>query len=311
MEIRPFRDGDEGRVFDLMERVYGQRPNEKGWHWRHNGNPLGRHIHWVAQDGDRIVSQASLGLVKMTVRGQERLAGQAETFVTDANYRRRGLCSELVKNAHAEGISRGMALMYAYPNGESYPLFKKLGYFDIPLRFMVAPLFPWHRGTNENPERGNPFDTDVGPWLGRVAVLKGKDYLRWKYVDNPVAQYVTYRGSWGDERGYVVGRIKRIHGIKVGCIFEIAGSYWSSLGKVIEVAALVMRMKDYFRRNGARVVFYNMAGWPEWYPLLRGCGFHSLGTITARKYRFVACAGAAPVKPSDDWFMQLGDSEDL
>ena len=294
-----------------MERVYGQRPNEKGWYWRHNGNPLGRHIHWVAQDGDKIVSQASLGLVSMTVNGEQMLAGQAETFVTDAEYRRQGLCSQLVKNAHAEGISRGMALMYAYPNAQSYPLFKKLGYFDVPLNFMVAPLLPlmpWSWKTSAQSESGNPFTADVNIGEGSIEVLKHKDYLRWKYVDNPVAQYATFKENG---KGYVVGRMKQVHGIKVGCIFEIDLPCKNDWRSMLQAFVLVMRMKDYFRRNGAKFAFYNMVGGAEWYRLLRVCGFHSLGLLTARRDRFVACAGAVLVKPSDKWFMQLGDSEDL
>jgi len=240
----------------------------------------------------------------MTVNGKVVLGGQAETFVTDVEYRRRGLCYLLANNAHVECLGRDMALMYAYPNAQSYPLFKKLGYFDVPLNFMVAPLLPWSRRTSAQPKSGNPFDADIDVGVGSIAVLKGRDYLRWKYVDNPVAQYVMFKEP---SKGYVVGRIKQVHGIKVGCIFEIAVPHdeWSTASE------LIGRMKDYFRRNGAWAAFYNVVGGAEWYPLLKRCGFYSMGLLTKGRYRFVACAGMVPVSPCDNWFMQLGDSEDL
>lgn len=95
---------------------------EDFYRWKYFGNPLGDAIVGVATSGDSVVSVVAAAPKRIWISGKIMLGYELGDFLTDENYRKRGLFSRLIELVCREAETRGSSLVYVRPNENSYPI---------------------------------------------------------------------------------------------------------------------------------------------------------------------------------------------
>ena len=118
-QIAPFLIPLGGELF--AERFPG-RTVEDFYRWKYFGNPLGDAIVAIATAGGAVVSVVAATPKRIWISGKSILGYELGDFLTDGNYRRMGLFSQLIELACREADARGSALVYVRPNDVSFPI---------------------------------------------------------------------------------------------------------------------------------------------------------------------------------------------
>jgi Acetyltransferase (GNAT) domain len=139
----------------LGGELFGERfPDgtaEDFYRWKYFGNPLGNAIVGIATAGDLVVSVVAATPKRIWISGKAVLGYELGDFLTDGNYRKMGLFSQLIDMVCREAGARGAALVYVRPNDVSFPiLVGKLGFQEaqrIDARRFVIPSYMLSRKT--------------------------------------------------------------------------------------------------------------------------------------------------------------------
>jgi GNAT superfamily N-acetyltransferase len=207
--------------------------------WKYYANPDGEALVGVAVDGDKVVSIVAATPKRIQVNSEIVQAFELGDFLTDKQYRRRGLFSSLIQLVCSRASERGAAFCYVRPNDLSYPILAKgLSFAEvqkIDARRYVLPSGLIHRKTGLPARVVRLFGLD---WLaGRLAFSSGGksldvqpvtrfeigmdefwqrvrksysfslvrdcSYLNWRYVDcpTPYKSWIARRNS--EIAGYV------------------------------------------------------------------------------------------------------------
>ena len=134
--LRRFNHSDIQRVaefrksFPISPLVKCEEPE---YHkWKCCSNPVQEGYIWLAEDGDRIVSTASMTPKRMKIMGREVLAAETGDTFTLPEYQGRGIFTSLVKSTTAEAVKKGVNFIYGLPNNDSLPGYiNKLDYGQI------------------------------------------------------------------------------------------------------------------------------------------------------------------------------------
>ena len=114
----------------FADRFPGKTPQDF-YEWKYLRNPLGNAIVGVATAGNAIVSVVAATPKRIWLSGKMVLAYELGDFLTDENYRKRGLFSKLIELVCREAKTRGAALAYVRPNDVSFPILAgKLSFFE-------------------------------------------------------------------------------------------------------------------------------------------------------------------------------------
>lgn len=208
--FRPYRPGDEDRIFALFKMAYGKDRSLAYWRWKFCENPAGQQIMLAVTGAGEVVGQYA-GLPAWAAEGGRRyLLSQAVESMVDHRFRRGlknpGLQVTLVRRFYEEymGPDRG-AMAYGFPipvycrylvrTGVCTVLHRVvqlerelIGEAALPgsglgsLRYQIEQVsrFPptvdelWQRCQQELP----------------LAIIRDARYLNWRYADCPDVAYV-------------------------------------------------------------------------------------------------------------------------
>ena len=146
--VRRFQPDDLERIAEFRQ-AFPERLPVKCWdveyhRWKCCNNPIQQGYIWLAEDGDRIVSTASMTPKSMKLWGRIELVAETGDTYTLPEYQGRGIFTALVKKTTAEAIKSGINFIYGLPNQNSLPGYiRKLDYQVIPstrLYSLVRPL---------------------------------------------------------------------------------------------------------------------------------------------------------------------------
>ena len=132
-----YRQGDEGQVVRLFEKVFRKQMDPKGgslghWHWEFLGRPEQDVLIRLAWDGYRLVGQYAAGPIRLWVNGQEKRAALSYDTMTDPEYQGRGIFTSLASSLIADMQGKGYHSIFGFPNGNSiHGFMKKLGWRRI------------------------------------------------------------------------------------------------------------------------------------------------------------------------------------
>jgi predicted N-acetyltransferase YhbS len=180
-----------GELAALMERVWGERPQEDELAWWHEAPGT---TTLVVADGERLAGAVTMSLVRMLLDGDETLVGVATRLATDPAHRGRGVFGGLQRASEERAEVAGARLLLVVPNAASTPIFlERLGWTALaPLRLRVR-LLPGRRA-QQVPEL-RPLPPREG------GLIRDEAYLRWRF--GGPRGYRLYQ----DGRGYLaVGR---------------------------------------------------------------------------------------------------------
>lgn len=143
-KLRPYRAGDEARLVALFARVFGQDHSVDWWHWKLKGRASNIENVWVAvTDDERIIAQYAGIPVRMKLGAQEHAAMVSVDTMTDPQFRRRGILTELANAAYSSWADAGVAAVIGLPNQQWGSRTAALGWerlFPLPwLRWVLRP----------------------------------------------------------------------------------------------------------------------------------------------------------------------------
>lgn len=229
--IRKYKSNDKEQIYQLIREIWGEDKAEKSkkhWDWQFESNPAnppdGPNILVLEQD-NRIVGLFSGLPVSIKVKDKVLTALWTVDFMTLPKHRGRGV--RLLKQMMKEPY-----ILLGNPNDNSYPLGKRLGWFDIcqpptliniinmanilktkPRNRIVIGLggIVWKlasmmlsmskgisQGGDISVKRISIFDEEIDRFWKKVSrdygviVVRDRKYLNWRFVDCPDEKYAIY-----------------------------------------------------------------------------------------------------------------------
>ena len=135
----------------------------------------------------------------MRIDGEDCLTGLSGTTMTHPNYRGRGLFPILAQKVYERMAAHGMKMVWGFPNALSHRGFiKNLGWQDIyqipNLRLTLSDRMRLPQPENAVIEVDQPDERFDRLWTRvqdnwPLAVRRDRQYLQWRYVDNPTVRY--------------------------------------------------------------------------------------------------------------------------
>jgi GNAT superfamily N-acetyltransferase len=175
-------------VLDLLERVWGERPDPEELAWWFDHSPAGPGLLTVERDGDRAVGLASMSFLRSRVAGHERLVAMPLQVATDADQRGKGIFSRLELANETAAAEQGCELGVTFPNDASRGIFlERLGWQELWRgRIWVRPPLPAVRRGGLRIEELTEVPADAerlgGGGNGQIA---DASFLEWRYLRSP------------------------------------------------------------------------------------------------------------------------------
>jgi GNAT superfamily N-acetyltransferase len=290
------------RIGDFLLELGGPYFNEKRfpgktakdyYAWKYFGNRVAQAVVGIAMAGDRVVSTVAAMIKPLQVGKRQLIAYELGDFLTAADFRRRGLFSQLVEMVCAETAVRGASFVYVQPNDTSFPLLTKLRFtepvqihqrhYPIPTRLMAHRLHvppgliswtciddltrrlaaPLGSGRSVHVERVYRFDGDTDRIWQKAGeeyaflVARESEFLNWRYADSPTPFQIWLARREGEPVGFLVGFAAVEDGLG-----EIVDLFTSSNDRPAAQALLNHAFRE-FHGQGMRAIFaYTIARAP-------------------------------------------------
>lgn len=257
--------------------------------WLYEENPAGGVNMWLAETDNQVVGSYSTIPVKLLVDGKEILGSQSLNTLTHKDYRGKKIFVTLAELSYQNGfIDRNISLIYGLPNRNSYHGFvTRLGFTDIgniPLllkstnlggllktRNRLIPawifnlvgrfIFRRQRLAYDKKrlkiEKVLSFDErfdrlwEANRHLFKNIVIRNRQYLNWRYINNPVRKYAAFSISdlTGGLKGFIVCKASLIRGIKTGLI----GDLFAERNDPQIASLLIKKAEEYLYEQGCAV----------------------------------------------------------
>lgn len=200
MEIRNYQQGDELKILELFEIVFGKKMTLEYWTWRFLNNPFSRDmlIHLMWED-EKLIGQYALSPVRMRIDGENKMAALAMSLMTHPDYQGKGVFAKLGNSLHDEIKSKAKYhMIFAFPNNKThshYGFVKNLGWKDISIIPMMSVRSTDLRlkvGEKTNYSVLRSFENlthKIYQFDKSVRIDFSPDYLQWRYIDNPSVDY--------------------------------------------------------------------------------------------------------------------------
>lgn len=202
------RDG----VFDLLERVWGTRPDREEFEWWFDRSPAGPGLLQTERAGERVVGLASMSFVRSRVGGREQLVPVPLQVATDADQRGKGIFTRLERANEDAAAARGCDVAITFPNAASRPIFlERLGWHDLwHARLWVRPPAPPLRLGRFRVEELRTIPEGVEALAGTAnGPIADAAYLEWRYLRSPRAYRVLGAFEGETLRGLLALRPRR------------------------------------------------------------------------------------------------------
>ena len=230
MEIESATQNDIPEIVSLLRVSLGESLMPKSdlyWIWKHVKNPFGKSPVLLLRDKGRIVGVRAFLRWQWTLNGGIYNAVRAVDTATHPDYQGKGIFRKLTLSLVEYCKDRGDQFVFNTPNEKSKPGYLKMGWDEagrlpvyLQVRRPVNVLGNLMRSKKSGivPEEFSPVFShpDLEGLILRyqstcssLVTNMTTDYLRWRYVDVPVVNYVTVVCETAEHlNGVVIGRIK-------------------------------------------------------------------------------------------------------
>lgn len=123
VELRRFVAADLPALRELWNAVHEGRPRSEAYdRWRFLTTPI-----WtsLAMAGDRCAGSYSLAPTQMNIGGRIVAGAQSLDTMTHPEFRGQGLFVKLADHCYQQAVAEGCAMVYGFPNENSYPGFTR------------------------------------------------------------------------------------------------------------------------------------------------------------------------------------------
>jgi len=344
--IRPYRLGDDRAVRSLYESALGRPFDEAVWKWQFEG-ALARPGHiYFAERGDSLVGQYATVPVRMRIRGKVVRASLSLDTMTHPAYRRQGIFLALAREVYRDTGTRGVDLVYGFPNERSlhgfiadldFSILENLAAMTRPVcidralqektriplvgAFIGRPLEAVFNALcsmrSKNPairiDYASEFPEAVTALFDECArkfenlTVRDYEYLHWRYDRNPRHSYEIILGYRGGRlAGYCVTGETERKGLRVGLVVDILSDPEDR-----ELAAfLVTAALETMKRAKMHIASCLLPSKSPYRPILRRLGF----LIPMRRFPFIVRANsqslpAGALADTAGWHITFGDGD--
>lgn len=306
MILRPYHKGDEVAILSLFSQCFGREMKADFWKWRFLNNPVCQCLIYLAWDNETLASHYAVSPVVASIEDKDYLTGLSMTTMTGKDYRGLKLFQQLANKAYARMVDLSYSMVWGFPNIQIHRVrVRDLGWEDIyEIPTMKLKIDPTPKSTTYNIVTDDHFDFDYidNLYSSRLMhVKKDKQYLRWRYADNPINQYVNL----------VITKEQQVSS------FCIVKKYSNSLDIVDFQACnedegeILLNQSVYFACQN------NLESINCWAPrhhfihsLCEKMGFINKEPITYLGYRQLAENKLKKILNNySDWYIQMGDSD--
>ncbi|MBK8139193.1 MAG: GNAT family N-acetyltransferase [Chloroflexi bacterium] len=217
----------------------------------------------VALDDNRVVSQYANTPLVLSDGGRPLSAMVCADMATAPQYRGRGLISQLARDVYARVVHSGAVLSIGYSNDAGVKVdMNARGYgYRVVGRFAryVSPVLR-ARTTPIRLEPAAEFNDGhlPVPSASSLSICKSADYLTWRYLRKPNADYRIFRIAHGPHSlGYAILRDSGQRAHLVDLIAE-------------PTPDLIRAVQNTVRASGKRVLVVYVLDNPFWHQTLRG-----------------------------------------
>lgn len=316
---RDYRQGDEDAILDLFELTFGKKMSLETWQWYFVENPFGHGIIKLIFDGNRLIGHYAVTPTDLSINSSITKAVRSMTTMTHPDYGGQGIFTFLAEKTYETAAHNGFALVFGFPNKNSYHGFtKKLNWHDLGrmsiFRTISKPSSAEYirlgfEEINEFDNGVNQLWEDVKNNFG-IIVPRTNDFLNWRFLKNPDAKYVKFvlKESSGRILGYVVLKIYRSEGGLVqGHIIDIL-----SFPNEDVAGILIEKSLAYFYEAGIGDVSCWLPENSLYGNTLKDLGASSETTETnfgARILDREMTISDSQAKDISSWYLTMGDSD--
>jgi hypothetical protein len=183
---------------DLHGRVWGGRPAEAELEWLYMRNPVAPASVLLAEEDGAVVGSAAISFLRMSVGGEDVLAGMPVHLATDTAFRGRGFFTELEAANEERARAAGARLLFVVPTPASASVLRgRLGWTSLPPLRVWARVRAFRARPSRRVRTVTRLDPQVATWYLRGSgdrVLRDAAWLDWRFGDGP-RRYALLEGE--------------------------------------------------------------------------------------------------------------------
>lgn len=319
MEIADYTQGDEERILELFKKSFKKEMPLHYWKWRFLENPSKKIMIKLMKDGDLVVGHYAVSPVEMFVKGRQVLSALSMTTMTHPDYGGQGIFTTLAESLYKDVKDNyGVESVWGFPNHNShYGFVKNLSWKDLDVVPTVSLSLDGFQGRRNDgiikKEQFTKYNEDsflsIFPKANKVLVKRTKEYLNWRYVENPVNDYKIFEYTE--------------NGIAYFAVTKAFTSYDETGRKEIDIQEisfppdfnllvnLITEIKEYYMK-GSDQKFSKINLWlpirdPK-HILFEKMGFLNQQPLTYFGIRSLQKEGAE-MEDISNWYYSMGDSD--
>jgi hypothetical protein len=286
----PYDPKDRQEVFEVLKASLPGELTIDWFHWKHELNPFGASLAWVAKDAEGIVGcNFFMQYELQTENGLKKALRSCESAVLPRG-RRKGIFSKIVQHAQAlVENGKDYYTLIGTPNENSTPGFMKLGWTKIDaVTYTTVPVL-WRKHSGLNINSFQVFDALTQAKADGISVHKTTAYFKWRYGKESGRDYSFASLIHSTAPNGCIYKIRQLRNFHAAVVMELCGSkkdkneLLRSICKKEGVYLLVLPQDSGF------------GGWPS-YELRKG------------SYEFIYYK---PNQVLNNWNLSLGDLEDI
>jgi GNAT superfamily N-acetyltransferase len=329
MIIRPAHANELTAIIQLMKSSLGESmipKSEKLWQWKHEENPFGASYVLVAEEYGELIGLRAFMQWRWQWKDKTYKAIRAVDTATHPAHQGKGIFKKLTLQQLELCKADGVDFVFNTPNKQSRPGYLKMGWEQqgrMPLKlkllrpinlvlekFRKKPNKTIQRFIDPTPEVDWSVvllltDKIVNPTVQSIFTPINKDYIKWRYADNPLFNY-TFFTNGSDYIAF--GRIKQ-----QGQLNELRITDFTPLKSFTRHAK-----NNFYKQVSAfckehHIHFVSISGQPyqfykEWFGWMGIIPVKNLGPIVT--LRNINADEIFPqLMQQENWFYSLGDME--
>lgn len=209
---RSYRDGDEGQILDLYNRVFAKHQSLAQWRWAYRSNPSGRIDISLAFDGQQLIAQSAGIPLVLNHEGRPVQTSRIQNVLVHPDYRGQGVFTQTLLHLTEHLRTHDVDFVLTFPNDNSVPGFLKTAAYE-----RAFDIFQFHLDTSSGIkdvddhiavtiEDAPVFRNDDLDFIRRLLTpfaihnIRDRSYLAWRYHRDSGVQYRVARAFQGADQ---------------------------------------------------------------------------------------------------------------
>ena len=208
MHIRESTEEDIPAIVDLLKKSLGETSSLKSvnyWVWKHLKNPFGPSKVLLAESNGQLIGVRAMMQWRWQRDNQLFSTLRAVDTATHPDFQGQGVFSVLTQKMVDRSKMDGINFIFNTPNKQSLPGYLKLGWVslrNLSVGFsLLSSLFFKNSRSIHGSINFDKIELLCNRWNSiqqkntPLFTPKSLDYLKWRYLDNPVIKYFVYANA--------------------------------------------------------------------------------------------------------------------